>query len=73
MELRVDIGFDKLLELISQLSDEEKKKLHLEVGKLIQAPDTRANEELRPFGVLKGKVWMADDFDEPLEDFKDYM
>ena len=25
------------------------------------------------FGIMKGKVWMSDDFDEPLEDFKDYM
>ncbi len=24
-------------------------------------------------GSLIGKVWIADDFDEPLEDFKDYM
>lgn len=29
---------------------------------------------LRPkFGSAKGLVWMADDFDEPLEDFKEYM
>jgi len=27
----------------------------------------------RPFGVLSGKIWMADDFDAPLDDFKDYM
>jgi hypothetical protein len=27
----------------------------------------------RGFGCLKGQIWMADDFDEPLEDFKDYM
>ena len=28
-----------------------------------------------PFGrgCMKGKMWMADDFDAPLEDFKDYM
>ena len=30
----------------------------------------------RPFselrGVLKGKVWMAEDFDEPLEEMKEY-
>ena len=26
----------------------------------------------RPMGVLKGKVHMADDFDEPLEEFADY-
>ena len=24
-------------------------------------------------GFLKGKVWMSDDFDEPLEDMKEYM
>jgi len=24
------------------------------------------------FGCLRGKIWMAPDFDEPLEDFKDY-
>ena len=25
------------------------------------------------FGCLKGKIWMSEDFDEPLDDFKDYM
>ena len=24
-------------------------------------------------GSAKGQIWMSDDFDEPLEDFKDYM
>ena len=30
---------------------------------------------LRPLkrGSAKGKVWMSDDFDEPLKDFKEYM
>jgi hypothetical protein len=27
----------------------------------------------RGFGCLKGQIKMSDDFDEPLEDFKDYM
>ena len=27
----------------------------------------------REFGCLKGQIWMADDFDAPLDDFKDYM
>lgn len=27
----------------------------------------------RNSGLLKGKMWMSADFDEPLEDFKDYM
>ena len=25
------------------------------------------------FGSQKGKIWMSDDFDEPLDDFKEYM
>ena len=28
---------------------------------------------LKSFGCLKGKIRMAPDFDEPLEDFKEYM
>jgi hypothetical protein len=29
--------------------------------------------EKRLFGSLKGKITLSDDFDEPLEDFKEYM
>ena len=31
----------------------------------------RPRSELR--GILKGKVWMADDFDAPLEEMREYM
>jgi hypothetical protein len=34
--------------------------------------DIRAAREAA-FGALKGKIWMADDFDAPLDDFKEYM
>jgi antitoxin (DNA-binding transcriptional repressor) of toxin-antitoxin stability system len=27
----------------------------------------------RQWGLLKGKGWMSDDFNEPLDDFKEYM
>lgn len=27
----------------------------------------------RGFGALKGKIWIAPDFDAPLDDFKEYM
>lgn len=38
--------------------------------KLVPAPE----DEPRPrFGSAKDKVWMSDDFDEPLEDFENYM
>ena len=32
-----------------------------------------ATGSLKGFGCLRGKIRMAADFDEPLEDFKDYM
>ncbi|MCS6988924.1 MAG: DUF2281 domain-containing protein [Chloroherpetonaceae bacterium] len=36
---------------------------------------TEANpiRRFRQAGTAKGKIWMADDFDETPEDFKDYM
>jgi len=30
-------------------------------------------QKIPTLGCMKGKIWMADDFDEPLEDFKEYM
>lgn len=38
-----------------------------EIGEII------APRRKREFGSGKGSVWMAPDFDAPLEDFKDYM
>lgn len=31
------------------------------------------NQSKKAFGSLKGKISLSEDFDEPLEDFKDYM
>jgi len=33
----------------------------------------KPKQKNRQFGRMKGKMWMADDWDAPLEDFKDYM
>jgi Protein of unknown function (DUF2281) len=32
-----------------------------------------ASEKRGAFGILKGKIKISDDFDDPLEDFKEYM
>jgi len=34
---------------------------------------TKEQKKEREFGCAKGQFWIADDFDAPLEDFKDYM
>ena len=38
---------------------------------LPKSPEKRPFSDL--FGEWSGKVWMSDDFDEPLEDFREYM
>lgn len=35
--------------------------------------DAQGATELKGFGCLRGRIQMAPDFNEPLEDFKDYM
>jgi hypothetical protein len=35
--------------------------------------DQPPDESLKGFGCLRGKISMSPDFDEPLEDFKEYM
>ena len=41
------------------------------VGQLTEKPAVES--ALKGFGCLRGKIAMAADFEEPLEDFKDYM
>jgi hypothetical protein len=38
---------------------------------LMNSSDEKIND--RGYGSLKGKIWMSEDFDKPLEDFNDYM
>lgn len=38
-----------------------------------EVPKTEKAAKRGGLGIWKGKIWMADDFDEPLEDLKDYM
>jgi addiction module RelB/DinJ family antitoxin len=38
----------------------------------IAKPEQSVRKIPKP-GCMKGKIWMADDFDAPLEDFKEYM
>ena len=35
--------------------------------------ETPVHPPKRQAGVLSGKIWMADDFDAPLDDLKEYM
>ncbi len=52
------------------------RKLSIRVKAELEPVDSSASKQppagLKGFGCLKGKISMAADFNEPLEDFKDY-
>ncbi len=50
-----------LLPFVKTISEDKWKSLHL------------PKKGTRKLGSAEGQVWIADDFDAPLEDFKDYM
>jgi hypothetical protein len=63
--------YTQLETLPSDLKKEAKEFLE----SIIEKHQVQKKEENKKpvFGSLKGKIWMSDDFDAPLEDFNDYM
>lgn len=59
---------------IESLPSELKKEVEAFIdGLLKRKPKMEPLRKVIPFGKFKGKVRMADDFDAPLDDLKDYM
>ncbi|GAB3914119.1 hypothetical protein GCM10028803_59030 [Larkinella knui] len=74
MELTVQVGFEELLSLIKKLPAEQKTIVKSVLEAIETDGDTAPVNSERPLGTMKGLVvYMSDDFDEPLDDFKDYM
>jgi hypothetical protein len=67
MQTHIAIGYKQILNLAFLLPKEEKKKLILDLQKSIEPKKDRV------FGQYDGQGWMSDDFNEPLDDFKEYM
>ena len=44
-----------------------------EYGRECQASKAPTTPRAEAFGCMKGQIWMADDFNAPLDDFKEYM
>jgi len=67
-----DLGLDMTTAInmfLTQMVDRE--SLPFEVDEVKTVRKKRPVSELR--GIFKGKIWMADDFDEPLEEMREYM
>ena len=63
----------QLFSQISLLPADLKKEVSDFVEFLKQKKKTKVNLKQRQLGAAKGLIKMTPDFDEPLEDFKDYM
>lgn len=66
---------DRLDELLAASAKGEEVVIAREDGSAFKLVPTESPPKKKRglIGSAKGKVWMADDFDEPLEDFKEYM
>lgn len=73
---------EELMQMYATMNDVEQKELYDFAVFLISRKDTKATEEKISsspekksyFGALKNKItYIAPDFDEPLEDFAEYM
>ena len=58
---------------INSLPSELKKEVENFVEFLSKKRKTTKKSKKRKFGILKGKIKMLSGFDDPLEDFKEYM
>jgi Protein of unknown function (DUF2281) len=70
---------EQLLQEIQKLPFEQQKEVEDFVGYLaskyigVKPKEDIAEKRLKNFGRFRGQIWMADDFNETPEDFKDYI
>ncbi|MBS1528967.1 MAG: DUF2281 domain-containing protein [Bacteroidetes bacterium] len=64
----------ELIEMISKLPSDKQKEVEDFISSLVAGTHPGDSKVQRGYGSMKGLIkYMADDFDAPLEDFKDYM
>ncbi|MCU0445935.1 MAG: DUF2281 domain-containing protein [Microscillaceae bacterium] len=63
MQIKLELNHQQLLDLLEQLPEDEFQALLVEIEAKKKA---KTKLKKRPFGVLNGKIWMAEDFNAPL-------
>jgi hypothetical protein len=71
IETTVEIGDDHMLHADLRANSTLEKGTYRAV--IVLEETNQKTVRFRKAGSAKGKIWMADDFDETPEDFKDYM
>jgi len=60
--------FSEVISFLGYLQHKAQQEQHAQNNNAVEKPQGR-----RGFGIAKGQFRIADDFDAPLDDFKDYM
>lgn len=71
---RIDIDqakgkFEELVEQVARGEEFVITKSNRPIARL----SSFTNKRHRLFGSAKGEIWMSEDFDEPIDDFREYM
>lgn len=70
MELKQHYTYEEVLEIVNSLPEKEKEKLKNDM----LTNETKQTHKKGLIGCLEGSlIYMADDFDAPLDDLKEYM
>lgn len=72
-EITVNEATTALPDLVDAAIAGEEVVLITEDGQAVQLVPVAQSRNQPKFGSAKGQVWMSDDFDAPLDDFKEYM
>ena len=67
------MGHIQLYKKISYLPDHLKAEVSNFIDFLLNKEKGGQKEKKPKFGCAKGQIYISPDFDEPLDDFKDYM
>jgi antitoxin (DNA-binding transcriptional repressor) of toxin-antitoxin stability system len=73
VEVTRDEAKGQLAELIEAAWRGEEVYITGPAGQVVQLIPVRLGRGKPQFGSARGLIWMADDFDAPLDDFRDYM
>jgi antitoxin (DNA-binding transcriptional repressor) of toxin-antitoxin stability system len=72
-QVTIDEAKARLLDLIDAALEGETVSIAKDDQHAVQLVPIVGEKRRPQFGSAKGLIWMSDDFDAPLEDFKEYM
>jgi len=71
MKLKLDIGFEQLFNLVKQLPQPEKQRLITALQET--SKQNKSQKKERELGKYQDKIQIAENFNAPRDDLKDYM